>query len=83
MAREKKMQLNEGVTRLNRIKPATNAVFNIFFLILALVCFLPIVFIFIISITDNDVIRRQGLYAVPIQRFVARLYLQGDRDRRE
>ena len=59
MAKEKN-NLNEGVTRLNRIKPVTNALFNIFFLILALACFLPIIFIFIISITKNDVIKQAG-----------------------
>ena len=53
--------LNESsLSRLNRIHPVTNVVFNALFVILALVCFLPIVFIFIISITDNDVIRQQG-----------------------
>lgn len=53
--------LNESsLSRLNRIHPVTNVVFNAIFVILALVCFLPIVFIFIISITDNDVIRQQG-----------------------
>ena len=53
--------LNESsLSRLNRIHPVTNVVFNALFLILALVCFLPIVFIFIIAITDNDVIRQQG-----------------------
>ena len=49
-----------SLSRLNRIHPVTNVVFNAIFVILALVCFLPIVFIFIISITDNDVIRQQG-----------------------
>ena len=53
--------LNESsLSRLNRIHPVTNVVFNAIFVILALVCFLPIVFIFIISITDNDVFRQQG-----------------------
>lgn len=62
MAKEKEQRskFNDGVTRLNRIKPTTNVIFNIFFLVLALVCFLPIIFIFIISITNNDVIRKQG-----------------------
>lgn len=51
---------NDQMNRLNRIKPATNVVFNIFFLILALMCFLPIIFIFIISITAEPVIRAEG-----------------------
>lgn len=56
----KKKQRQDGASHLNRIKPVTNVLFNILFLILALACLLPIVFIFIISITDNEVIRTQG-----------------------
>ena len=52
--------MNDNMNRLNRIHPVTNVLFNLMFLILALACFLPIVFIFIISITRNDVIRTQG-----------------------
>ena len=50
----------DTLSRLNRIKPATNILFNLMFLILALACFLPIIFIFIISITDNNIIRSEG-----------------------
>lgn len=57
---KKKVIDNDNMNRLNRISPITNFLFNALFLILALCCFLPIVFIFIISITDNDVIRTQG-----------------------
>ena len=41
----------DTLSRLNRIKPATNILFNLMFLIVALACFLPIIFIFMISIT--------------------------------
>ncbi len=51
---------NENGSRLNRIKPVTNFFFNLLFTLLALSCLLPIVFIFIISITDENVIRTQG-----------------------
>ncbi len=51
---------NDNMSRLNRIHPVTNFLFNFLFLLLALMCFLPIVFIFIISITDNEVIKTQG-----------------------
>lgn len=51
---------NDNMSRLNRIHPVTNFLFNALFLILALACFLPIIFIFIISITDNNVIRTEG-----------------------
>ncbi len=50
----------DNMSRLNRIHPVTNFLFNLIFVILALVCFLPIIFIFLISITDNNVIRTQG-----------------------
>ncbi len=52
--------MNDNMTKLNRIHPVTNFLFNALFLILALVCFLPIIFIFIISITDQNVISSQG-----------------------
>lgn len=62
MAKKTKINtdMNDNMTRLNRIHPVTNLLFNALFLILALVCLLPIVFIFIISITDEQVIRTQG-----------------------
>ena len=53
-------QLEDNMNRLNRIHPVTNFLFNALFLTLALCCFLPIIFIFMISITDNDVIKREG-----------------------
>ena len=52
--------VNENAMKLNRIKPGTNVLFNILFVILALMCFVPIILIFVISITDNSVIRQQG-----------------------
>ena len=51
---------NDNMTRLNRIRPGTNVLFNILFIILALSCVLPVIFIFIISITDEQVVRTQG-----------------------
>ena len=53
-------EIKDNSNHLNRIHPVTNFVFNAFFLILALSCFLPIIFIFIISITDNNVVAREG-----------------------
>ncbi len=57
---KKKNAVLDNMDRLNRISPVTNFLFNALFLVLALACFLPIVFIFIISLTDNNVIRQQG-----------------------
>ena len=60
MAKKIKAPSGDSMNRMNRISPVTNAVFNTMFVILALMCFLPIVFIAIISLTDNTVIRTQG-----------------------
>lgn len=61
MMSKKKASAGTGdMSRLNRIHPVTNFFFNLIFLILALCCFLPIIFIFIISITDNKVIQAEG-----------------------
>lgn len=46
--------------KLNRIKRSTNVSFNIIFVILALVCILPVVFVFMISISSEASIRQVG-----------------------
>ena len=53
------------MNRLNRIKPTTNFAFNLFFLIFAIVCFSPILIIFLISITDVEVIAQEGYKFFP------------------
>ena len=60
MAKKVKAVSGDSMTRLNRISPLSNFLFNALFLTLALMCFLPIIFIAIISLTDNNVIRTQG-----------------------
>ena len=60
MAKKVKVDTGDTMSRLNRISPVSNFLFNTLFTILALMCFLPIIFIAIISLTDNNVIRTQG-----------------------
>ena len=60
MAKKEKPISGDTLSRLNRISPASNFIFNAMFLIIALACFLPIIFIFVISITNNDIIRKEG-----------------------
>ena len=60
MSKKVKPVSGDTLSRLNRISPVSNFLFNLMFLILALACFLPIIFIFIISITDNNIIRSEG-----------------------
>jgi len=58
--KNKSADMQDNMTRLNRIKSGTNVAFNVIFVLLALACFLPIIFIFLISITEESVIRTQG-----------------------
>ena len=60
MAKKVKAVTGDSMPRLNRISPLSNFLFNTLFTVLALMCFLPIIFIAIISLTDNNVIRTQG-----------------------
>ena len=46
--------------RMNRIKPGTNAVFNLVFVLLAAAAILPVVFVFMISISSEESIRQVG-----------------------
>ena len=60
MAKKIKAVSGDTMSRLNRISPMSNFLFNALFVTLALMCFLPIIFLAIISLTDNNVIRTQG-----------------------
>ncbi len=59
------MSKSKAPSVLNRIKPGTNLVFNIIFIILSLICFVPIILIFIISITDEQSIAQNGYQIIP------------------
>ena len=50
---------------LNQIKTSTNIVFNVVFLILAVLCVIPLLFVFSISITDEEAIRANGYQLIP------------------
>ena len=50
---------------LNQIKTSTNIVFNLIFLVLAIMCVIPLLFVFSISITDEEVLRTNGYQLFP------------------
>lgn len=64
MAKKEKEQ-QEGLSRLNRIAPNTNIVFNIIFIVASLICTLPVLFVFMISITSEDALKRYGYSFIP------------------
>jgi putative aldouronate transport system permease protein len=55
----------ESGQSLNQIKKSTNIVFNIIFLILAVMCVIPLLFVFSISITDEEALRTNGYQLIP------------------
>lgn len=50
---------------MNQIKPSTNVVFNIVFLLLALMCIFPLVFVFCISISSEASLQNFGYQLIP------------------
>ncbi|MCI8358658.1 MAG: carbohydrate ABC transporter permease [Lachnospiraceae bacterium] len=50
---------------LNQIKTSTNIIFNLIFLFLAILCVIPLLFVFSISITDEEAIRANGYQLIP------------------
>lgn len=55
----------ESEFKLNRISRQTNIVFNILFILLALICIIPVVFIFMISISSEKSIQMNGYRFIP------------------
>ena len=53
--------------KLNQIKPTTNILFNILFIILALMCVIPVIFVFIISITSENSLANYGYQFIPAE----------------
>mgnify|MGYP000474715532 CR=1 FL=1 len=50
---------------LNRISKFTNFIFNILLFIISFICIIPFVFVFMISITSEDLIAREGYQFIP------------------
>jgi len=67
MARNNRMVHQEGFNRFNSIKPVTNAIFSLIFILLALMTFLPVVFVFIISISSEASIAQHGYSFFPAE----------------
>lgn len=59
------MAKEESGQSLNQIKKSTNIVFNIIFLILSVMCVIPLLFVFSISITDEEALRTNGYQLIP------------------
>lgn len=71
-AEEKSSQ--KGPSRMNRVKPGTNFSFNLLFILLAACSILPVIFVFMISISSEASIRQVGYSFFPVE-FSNRAYL--------
>ena len=61
----KRREVTDAPNKLNRISKKTNLCFNLIFVFLALLCIIPVIFIFIISISSEDSIRHIGYRFIP------------------
>lgn len=55
----------EDIMKLNRISKTANLIFNIIFIVLALICIIPVVFVFVISISSEASITKYGYQLIP------------------
>ena len=80
---EKRIEREEAEAgfRLNQIKPVTNALFNVMFVILSIVCVFPFIFVLMISVSSEESIRNIGYALIP-QSFSSAAYefLWNERD---
>lgn len=58
-------QKEENSNNLNQIRPVTNVIFNMIFLVLGLACITPVVLVFIISITKESSLVSNGYSFFP------------------
>jgi len=63
--KEKEIKEKEVISKLNRIPKIANVVFNIIFILCSLICILPVVFVFMISITTEESLRKYGYQMIP------------------
>ncbi|AUS95197.1 sugar ABC transporter permease [Clostridium thermosuccinogenes] len=69
-----------GMSKLNRIKPLTNYMFNLLFVILSLISILPVVLVFMASISSETSIAKYGYQFWPEEfSFVAYSFLWNER----
>jgi len=54
-----------SLERFNRVRPATNVIFSLIFIILALMCIIPALFVVIISFSDESSIAQYGYQFFP------------------
>ena len=62
---KKKVHVQDGAARFNRVKPVTNVAFSLVFILLALMCVLPAVLVLMVSLSSEDSVMRYGYSFIP------------------
>lgn len=62
---EKKASLSKQKLNINQIQPGTDLAFNLMFVILAALAIIPVIFVFMISISSEESIRELGYAFIP------------------
>ena len=65
MASATSKELRPDSMKMNRIRPGTNAGFNVLFILLSAMAIIPVIFVFIISISSEQSIREVGYSFLP------------------
>ncbi len=65
MANAKKSEFQVESMKMNRVRPGTNAGFNVLFILLAAMAIIPVLFVFMISISSEESIRVSGYSFLP------------------
>lgn len=63
--KKQNLDFAESNFKLNRVSKPTNVIFNIIFILLALMCIIPVIFIFMISISSEQSIQMNGYRFIP------------------
>ena len=80
MFKQKKVDYDNVELKYNRIKPGTNFVFSLIFIVLALICVMPLIYIIIISLSSSQSISKFGYSLIPDELSLeAYLYLWNNR----
>ena len=64
-AKKTASNVSDGMLRFNRVSPANNVLFSLLFIVIALLCVLPVLFVIIISFTSESSIGQYGYSFFP------------------
>ena len=60
-------ETGSGMLRFNALKPGTNAAYSALFILLALICIVPVVFVIVISFSSEESIKQVGYSFRPVE----------------